>query len=162
MRQETQGKEIHEAQTRSCPAGIGTNMREGGAKEEVTVGGDGYKYNKAVYLWFDYDNCLEPKQGHCPSLLFWHVLTWVLQACCFLRVNGVILWLPFSRCCFRNLCWDTYTDIQWVDVIFYTGRPVLRLTYSCYVCKIKLNVTTWVHLLMQFMWPREADLLTLW
>ncbi len=70
MRQATQGKEIHEAQTRSRPVGIGTNMREGGAKEEVTVGGEGYKNNKAVYLWFDYDNCLEPKQGRCPSLLF--------------------------------------------------------------------------------------------
>lgn len=44
-------------------------MREGGAKEEVTMGGDGFKDNKAVYLWFDYDNCFEPKQGHFLALL---------------------------------------------------------------------------------------------
>lgn len=42
MRQETQGKERNEAQTRSHPAGIGAMRREVGANEEITTGGDGY------------------------------------------------------------------------------------------------------------------------
>lgn len=123
------------------------------------MGGDAYKYNKAVYLWFDYD------KAQARTLPFFALLACFdlsFASMLFFKSKRSYTMTAFSHCWFRNLCRDTYTDIQWVDVIFYTGRPVLRLTYSCYVCKIKLNVTTWVHLLMQFMWPREADLLTIW
>ncbi|XP_056312338.1 siaz-interacting nuclear protein [Danio aesculapii] len=72
MRQVTQGK-MRNGKSPYCRNWLQDERR--GAKEEITMGGAGHKDNKAVYLWFDHDNHLEQKQGHCTPLHFWHVLS---------------------------------------------------------------------------------------